>query len=66
MNIIFDEKGFLVPPKPIPLTLEEFKSTFVDNINSVKRHKLYEGYSEYNSMLKSIMGLDSWIHIVIK
>ncbi|MFY7787643.1 MAG: hypothetical protein ACOVQA_07185 [Thermoflexibacteraceae bacterium] len=40
MTIIFDEKGFLQPPKTIALTPEEFETIFVDNTKSAQRQRL--------------------------
>ncbi len=61
----FDKNGLLVPNDAIPCTLEEFEATFVENIGSESRAKIFQGYLAYSDSLKSLISvskLRQWIN----
>lgn len=63
--LVFNHSGLLVPDTLISSTKEEFEKEFVFNISTKKRVELYTNFVNYNSKLKSELGLSiihQWIN----
>lgn len=61
----FNQLGYLVPNKPIGLSIEEVEKYFVIEFSSVERSKLFEQYLRYSKELKELCEnttLHQWIN----
>jgi hypothetical protein len=62
----FSNKGFLIPSSNITVSLEDFRTTFVNNFQLSKtREKLFENYIIYSNELKQTLNLKElkqWIN----
>ena len=52
--LTFTEKGFLIPNKQIPSSINELEAEFVTAINSNTRKELFDLYLKYSSDLKTV------------
>ncbi|MBK8567524.1 MAG: hypothetical protein IPN76_30465 [Saprospiraceae bacterium] len=56
--ITFDERGYVYPYEVIEITLEEFRRTFVEDLeNQDYRAKLFAKYLQFNNDLKKAVGI---------